>query len=327
MSKTIGDVEMNMHSRAGLFFPAVSVGLKKYIALPHKSGLSSSQFKNIVGLLTDRLHWELLLSSFSTYNRYLLWKWCMTATWWIPLQNGTRTGKLQLHQMPTYTHIHTTYSCKHSLDFLIYNTLFCTFLSLPGHTPQETRRATIPVHSCTYFASQPARVKMSNHPSSSSCPPQHQGVILKAYPEQSKEWHQNLINNQQQKRRAAMLQIEGNNCAWEVVHARSQHSRYVIPPFLASDPQENSRKICKRVTRACGCIEFYKSPSVPGAPKFCRQLLPQALQRMKGESRGAALQRLGKARDQPSTLRNPPCRTTDQQVPEKPTHSANLMVI
>lgn len=117
------------------------------------------------------------------------------------------------------------------LIFLIYNTLFCTFLSLPGHTPQETHRATMPVHSCTYFASQPARVKMSNHPCSSSCHPQHQGVILKAYPEQSKERHQNLINNQQQKRRVAMLQIEGNICAWEVVHARSQHSRYVIPPL------------------------------------------------------------------------------------------------
>ena len=125
-----------------------------------------------------------------------------------------------------------------------------------------------------------------------------------------------------------MLQIEGNICAWEVVPgARSQHSRYVIPPFLALYSQENSRKICKRVTRACGCIEFYKSPSVPGAPKLCRQLLPRALQRMKGESRGAALQRLGKAREQPSTLRNPPCHAPDQQVLEKPVHSANLTVI
>lgn len=40
--------------------------------------------------------------------------------------------------------------------------------------------------------------------------------------------------------------------------------------------------------RARGCIEFYKSPPVLGAPKLCRQLLPRALQRTKGERRGAA---------------------------------------
>lgn len=43
-----------------------------------------------------------------------------------------------------------------------------------------------------------------------------------------------------------MLQIKGNICAWEVVPARSQHSRYTIPHFLAFQPQENSRKICER---------------------------------------------------------------------------------
>lgn len=56
MSKTIGDVEKNVRSRAGLFFLAISVGLTKYIALPHKSGLSSSQVKNMVVFLTDRFH-------------------------------------------------------------------------------------------------------------------------------------------------------------------------------------------------------------------------------------------------------------------------------
>lgn len=43
-----------------------------------------------------------------------------------------------------------------------------------------------------------------------------------------------------------MLQIKGNICAWEVVPARSQHSRYTIPHFLAFQSQENSRKICER---------------------------------------------------------------------------------
>jgi len=123
-----------------------------------------------------------------------------------------------------------------------------------------------------------------------------------------------------------MFWTEGNICAWEVGHATSQHSRYITPPFLAFHPQENSRRICGSVTRACSCIEFYKSPSVPGAPKLCKQLLPQALQRLKGESRGAALQCLGKGREQPSTLRNPPCSAPDQQVAEKPASSANPMV-
>lgn len=151
----------------------------------------------------------------------------------------------------------------------------------------------MPVPPCTRFASQPGRVKMSKHPSSSSCPPLHQGVILKAWPGQSKEQDQDLINIQQQKRRAAALRIGSNTRSWEVVHATSQHSRSAIPSFLTFHPQENSRKICERVTRAHGCIEFYKSPSVPGAPKLSRQLLLWALPRMKGESGGAALRCLG----------------------------------
>lgn len=85
-----------------------------------------------------------------------------------------------------------------------------------------------------------------------------------------------------------MLQIDGNICAREVVCARSWQSRYLIPLFLVFHTQENSRNICKGVMRACGCIEFYKSPPVLGAPKLCRQLLPWALQRTKREHGGAA---------------------------------------
>lgn len=49
-----------------------------------------------------------------------------------------------------------------------------------------------------------------------------------------------------------MLQIKGNICAWEVVPARSEHSRYTIPHFLAFHPQENSGKLCdKERERAC----------------------------------------------------------------------------
>lgn len=40
---------------------------------------------------------------------------------------------------------------------------------------------------------------------------------------------------------------------------------------------------------------------------------------------GAALQGLGKAHKQPSTLRHPPCHPSHKQVPEKPAHSANLI--
>lgn len=43
-----------------------------------------------------------------------------------------------------------------------------------------------------------------------------------------------------------MLQIKGNICAWEVVPARSEHSRYTIPHFLAFHPQENSGKLCDK---------------------------------------------------------------------------------
>lgn len=69
---------------------------------------------------------------------------------------------------------------------------------------------------------------------------------------------------------------------------------------------------------ACGRIEFYKSPPVSGAPETCRQLLPWGLQRMKAERQGAALQCLGKAGEQPSTLRHPSCLAPHQQVPRKP---------
>lgn len=48
-------MKKNVPSRAGLFFPAVSVGQIKYIALPQKSGQSSLQVKTMVVFLTDRL--------------------------------------------------------------------------------------------------------------------------------------------------------------------------------------------------------------------------------------------------------------------------------
>lgn len=115
-----------------------------------------------------------------------------------------------------------------------------------------------------------------------------------------------------------MLQIEGNICAQEVVQVRSQHSRYVIPPLPRFLSPRKQQKTCDGVMRACGCIEFYKSPPVSGAPELCRQLLPRELQRMKAERQGAALQCLGKAGEQPSTLRNPSCLAPDQQVPGKP---------
>lgn len=87
MPKTPGDVKKNVHSRAGLFFTAPSVGLTKYIALPHKFGLTSSQAKNMVFFLTVRLDWELLRSGFSMNNRDLSCELHMT------LQNSRRIRK------------------------------------------------------------------------------------------------------------------------------------------------------------------------------------------------------------------------------------------
>lgn len=56
------------------------------------------------------------------------------------------------------------------------------------------------------------------------------------------------------------------------------------PPSSLSILKKTAKKSVRRVMRACGCIEFYKSPFVPGAPKLFRQLLPRALQWMKGLS-------------------------------------------
>lgn len=97
-----------------------------------------------------------------------------------------------------------------------------------------------------------------------------------------------------------------------------------FPPSSLSILEKTAEKSVRRVTRACGCIEFYKSPFVPGASKLCRQLLPRALPWMK---EGSSLEHVGKACKQPSTSRNPPCHAPHQQVPEKSAHSANLMVI
>lgn len=111
-----------------------------------------------------------------------------------------------------------------------------------------------------------------------------------------------------------MLQIEGNICAWEVVHARSQHSRYAVPPFFTFHPQENSRKICEKSYES---LWLYWILQV----SFCARS-PQVVQA--AATMGTAVD---EGVEQPSTLRNPPCHVPHQQVPEKSAHSANLMVI